>query len=593
MNNFKTAKKMLALTLALIIAFSGISVYAAELVPVEENSSEIELAHEHIFSNWKITKQPTCKDSGLKTKKCVYSGCNASVTESVDPMANSHVPGTETVIREVTCNTNGITEYECASCGETYRVETEKLGHLFPTDAEGKEVWNIIIQPQHMEKHYKDGIANSTCVRCNLGVDKTIPVEHNFDGETSKVILAPTCTTPGYKETMCTICQYKIREDIPAVPDAHVYKGKVDIIGEFNCKTDGKGIVVCEECNEITEITVPKELAHDYIEWEVQEPLPDDATCDNGLRGFEVKYCPSCTDFYEERYTYGKHCFEYFNEKGELVSTVIAKVASTCTEPGYELGNCVECNQKDVKNYLPIDEDAHAYLEVVKKEATCTAEGTVFRLCKYDSSHCGDFKIEKVDHVYSDVWEIKEATCLLPGYKKNSCAICKEDLVIELPVDKTAHQLEGQTWVTTKEARCGQYGEETTSCKRCAKLIVREIPQCLHDSAFVGRTEPTCYSDGADRYICIGCGRENSITISKDTKAHTPSVGYKLGRAATCKEPGYETRVCINCNAEIEEKQRILPIKPHTIVEVYKEYPSCAPKDEDFKSGLKDQKCIV
>ena len=602
MNNFKTSKKLLALLLAVIMTFSGISVYAAESVGTDEDYG-ISLAHDHFYSNWEITKQPTCKTSGIKTRKCLFEGCGKTETVTVDPVVNAHVPGTETVIRAVTCTTNGISEFVCSSCGEEYRVETKKLGHVFPKDSNGKEIWTVTIEPGHMKKYYKNGSAHTTCARCNLNVNKVVPVEHDFDGVKSTVVQPSTCTTEGYKETVCKICEYSIREALPIDETAHVFSGKINITSEvFNCKTDGKGIVICEECNVIAEVDVPKELYHKYyVKWEVPSgsELPAGATCSNNLTGEEVRFCRTCKTTLEERYIKADHKFEKYDENGELVSTVYSIVEPTCFSRGYYLGNCVECGAKDVKNYIPADPDAHDYLEVVKESATCASEGALFRMCRYDGSHYDEIAIEKLPHIYSDAWEIKEATCQDDGYKKNHCAACNEPVEIILPQSESAHVLDGVKWTVHRESDCAtdldpECGEERAACKLCRKPVSRELPLCYNStSLFIEHVDPTCYRDGEDVYACRKCGTEISIPISKDTKAHVPSVGYVLGKDSTCKEVGYKTHVCIYCDAEIDEDQIIIPLKEHVIVEEYDLYPTCNPDPDKFTTGVKHHKCTV
>lgn len=600
MNNFKTSKKLLALLLAIIMTFSGISVYAAESVGTDEDYG-ISLAHDHFYSNWEITKQPTCKTSGIKTRKCLFEGCGKTETVTVDPVVNAHVPGTETVIRAVTCTTNGISEFVCSSCGEEYRVETEKLGHVFPKDSNGKEIWTVTVEPVHIKMYNKNGLARSSCTRCNLNIDKVLPVEHDFDGVEPTIAQPSTCSTEGYQEILCNICRYSVSETLPLDPKSHTFSGKIKVTSEvFNCMTDGEGIVVCEECNQYEKVKVSKDTAHDYIEWQEVSgaELPDDATCSNGLRGEEARFCIDCKTTLEKRYIYADHNFKTYDENGEPTSTVKFVLEPTCTERGYCIGDCVDCGKTNVKNYLPIDKNAHDYIDYVEQAATCSSEGTLLRMCRNDGRHIGKVAIEKIDHIYSDAWEIKEATCLEDGYKRNHCAACNDTIEIELPKSEAPHMLDGQKWTVTKASDCvtdedPKCGEESAACKLCRKIVTRELPLCYSGSKYYaeGSTAPTCYKDGEDVYICMKCGTTVSITIPKDETAHTPSSDYALGKDSTCSEVGYMTKYCLFCNADIEENQKLIPLKDHVIVEEYESYPTCAPDPADFKTGIKYHKC--
>ena len=596
MNKFKTGKKFLALALALMVAFSGISAYAINL---EELLSDYdpEVCHEHIYGDWHIDVQPTCKTDGKKHRQCENCGQGVeTVVMPADP--NAHVPGPEKIISNPTCTTPGVSEYVCEQegCNKTYRVTTAKLGHNLAKDSEGKVIINVTVEPSHMFKHYSNGRGYSNCTRCGLSVDQIVYVPHDFDGATPDIEKPATCKEPGIKKTMCNICQYDIEETIPVDKDAHVFSGKAQLVEseKFDCKTDGVGVVICEKCNVTAKIAIPKEDAHDYIGWEVQVKLPDDAYCGSSTsgRGLEVRFCETCNTELERRIITAPHTFEETNADGEVISHVTGKVASTCCTRGYEVGNCVVCNQKDVKNYYPIDEDAHNYIEKVVTAPTCTQEGQLIRLCKYDASHFEYDTIEKIDHVYDRKWDIKEATCSEPGYKKNHCAKCDQDINIVLPKDENAHDFSGRKWVVKVEARCGKTGYEEASCNYCHNLVSRPLPLCYSDGAGFKTIEPTCYKEGQTGYICKECGSPRTIKIPVDKSAHVPAIGYKVIKEATCTETGVESLYCAYCNDNITDNQRVIPQKTHVVEEIVVEYPQCAADVNNFKSGTKYHKCV-
>ena len=594
MNNFKTGKKFLALVMALLLAFSSVSVYASE---TGNDDYEAAVCHEHLYGDWIIVegKQPTCQSEGLRYREC--KNCTEGKETEVMPIdPNAHIPGAEKVIKSATCTSAGLSEYTCtnAGCNVTYQVETAKLGHSYKEDANGNVIVEVSIAPKHMYKHYENGRGLSTCIRCGVSVEQIIYVEHDFDGATSDVTKPATCTEDGQKQTMCNVCQYEIIETIPSNPNAHVFSGKAQLKEgvKFDCKNDGLGVAVCEKCNATAEIKIPKEDYHKYIEWQVDTPLPENPTCgEYGDKGIEVRYCDVCSKEIERRIINAPHNFIKKGDDGKEISQVTGRVASTCCTRGYEVGNCVDCGKKDVKNYFDVDPTVHNYIEKVTKKGSCTEKGEILRLCTYDASHFEYVEVDIVDHVYAGNWTIKEATCTEPGYKKNYCAVCG-DINIVLAIDDNGHDFSGQTWTVTEGSTCSTTGKAEASCRDCGAVVSKPVPLCYSTGTNFATKAPTCYSEGVESYICKVCGLKREIAIPKDDTAHIPAIGYKVSKVATCTEPGIETKYCDYCRADIQEYQKIIPAKPHIVKEVIDVYPECAVNEGDFKKGSKHHECI-
>lgn len=603
MNNFKTGKKFLALVLAVVMAFSGISVYAAESFDGNETDAsdvEVILEHEHVYGQWTVTLQQTCKNPGEKVAKCVE--CAATKSEIIPAEANAHVPGNEVVIKSATCTLNGISQYTCKECSEKYQVETTKLGHVFDTDEDGNPIVTIDVAPVHEHKYYKDGVGYKKCTRCEDTFEETIYVEHDFRGATPDIIKAPSCSANGVKYTVCNICDYSIRELIPVDKDAHVYSGK-PIIKEgetLNCQTDAKGSVVCEACDSIIEeIIIPKEKAHNYIEWQVTTELPANATCSNQLKGYETKYCETCDKVVDKREITAPHNFEKVGKDGEVESTVSARLAATCSKRGSLIGDCVDCGQKNVVNYTPIDENAHKYIELVKEAPTCTEEGLLLIMCQYDANHCQEVVVEATGHTYKTDWEIlKAATCQESGLKRNHCTVCNEDITEEIPLDSNAHVVDGQTWTVDEgdEATCYKTGKAKAKCAyaNCGGIVEKEIPVCYNTGYEYIKTEPTCSDEGKVTYICRICGSSRQEIIPVKADAHTPSEDIVMIYDSTCAKEGLKAIACVDCGIDMTDlvagtdaykEPEAIPVKDHVLVEVIDEEPVC-------KDGAKYHKCI-
>ena len=158
----------------------------------------------HKYDDGKITKQPTCTETGVKTYTC--SDCGDTYTETIP--AKGH---TEVIDKAVaaTCTTDGKTEgSHCSVCGEVIRAQTviKATGHNFGS-------WNTTKSATCTE----NGTQTRKCAACGKTETKTIPAK----GHTSSgwiVDKQPAVGVKGSKHKECTVCG-KILEkaEIPAL----------------------------------------------------------------------------------------------------------------------------------------------------------------------------------------------------------------------------------------------------------------------------------------------------------------------------------------------------------------------------------------
>ena len=87
-------------------------------VCASENSKE---TADHSYGEWVVTKKATCKETGLKVRKC---SCGAEKTEVIEKSENHNfkiIPG-----YAATCTSTGLTDaYECILCG--FKVESQTI----------------------------------------------------------------------------------------------------------------------------------------------------------------------------------------------------------------------------------------------------------------------------------------------------------------------------------------------------------------------------------------------------------------------------------------------------------------------------------
>ncbi|MBE6519683.1 MAG: hypothetical protein E7Z68_00990 [Thermoplasmata archaeon] len=80
----------------------------------------IPTTHDHVWDEGKVTKQPTCKETGIKTYTCTT--CGDTRTESIP--TTDHVWSSWKVVKEATADQAGQEERTCSVCGE---VETREI----------------------------------------------------------------------------------------------------------------------------------------------------------------------------------------------------------------------------------------------------------------------------------------------------------------------------------------------------------------------------------------------------------------------------------------------------------------------------------
>ena len=90
---------------------------------------EILRSEKHVWetSLTQITKQPTCLETGTRTKTCHY--CGYVLTEEIPALGHNF--GDWETTTEATCTTDGVRTKTCASCGESQTETLEALGHNY------------------------------------------------------------------------------------------------------------------------------------------------------------------------------------------------------------------------------------------------------------------------------------------------------------------------------------------------------------------------------------------------------------------------------------------------------------------------------
>ena len=186
--------------------------------------------------------------------------------------------------------------------------------------------------------------------------------------------------------------------------------------------------------------------------------------------------------------------------------------------------------------------------EEVLKEATCTEDGRVMKVC----SDCGKTKITTVKATGHDVVEDEavDATCTTPGLTAGShCTACGEVLV------KQEEVAGGHTygeWIVVQAADTHQDGLNTRTCTVCGfeeeQFVLGDHQAGIGESEVV--LEPTCISHGYSSQYCVLCG-------GGCTYEQIPALSTGQTHLGTISDDG----ICSYCNSKDFSTAKITAIE--------------------------------
>ena len=299
----------------------------------------------------------TCTEPGKKAgTKCGVCGDELSGFEVIPPAGHQWDEGKVTT--EPTCEGTGVKTFTCSNCQEKRYEDIPATGHQWD---EGK----VTTEPKCEEA----GVKTYTCKVCKETKTEAIDATGHTPVEVPEV--PATCTEPGKKAgTKCSVCN-KILSGVEEIPAKGHTPGKAvkESVVLATCEAAGsyEEVVYCEVCKEkLTRVskTLPA-MGHTRGE-AVRENVIDSTCADEGSCD-EVVYCEVCN---KELSREAKVI-----EKKAHTPVDVAEVPATCTKPGTTAGTkCDVCGTilSGVKE-IP----ANGHTEVIRnaKPATDTEDG--------------------------------------------------------------------------------------------------------------------------------------------------------------------------------------------------------------------------
>ncbi|MBR2445937.1 MAG: hypothetical protein IKB28_04640 [Clostridia bacterium] len=377
------------------VIYCSVCAAAGKVFEISRTSITIPATQEHTWDDGKITTEPGCETTGVKTFYCTVEGCAGTKTETVS--ANGHTWDDGTITTEPGCETAGEETFYCTveGCDGTKTQKVPETGHNYE--------YSVVTTPPTCEQ---DGYFTYTCV---CGDAKVIPDTEN--------------RATGHKdENGDNICDIDTCKDIICDHTWTVtFKWSED---SLTCTAIG-----IASCNK------------------AEHNKSDVATLDNLRLQVEVTQSATCTTagtachtaIFTESWIGLEEGQEFIEvEKDDVVipaighsSTKIEAQTPTCTEPGnVAYWHCSVCEKNfedqagvtEITNVV-ISATGHSYTSVVTPP-TCAKDGFTTYTCACGDSYTGDEVPSTGEHDYSVInWDRRE--------KWSECSVCKDRTNVE------------------------------------------------------------------------------------------------------------------------------------------------------------------
>lgn len=258
------------------------------------------------------------------------------------------------------------------------------------------------------------------------------------------------------------------------------------------------------------------------------------------------------------------------------------EVAPTCTVDGSydEVTYCTVCGTELSRDTMMVAAPGHTAgdpEEEITKEATCMEAGSKAIVVK--CSVCGEEisrNTEEIPATGEHEWElvetVKEPTCTEAGEGEFKCAVCEETKTDA--IEATGH-VEGEAKTENLvDATCTEKGsyDAVVYCEVCGEKLSEEhlVTEAVGHDWDDGEVtkEATCGEDGEETFTCKVCGETKTEAI-KATGVHTPGdwelVRDKTFVDSTCTKEGNGTYVkkCTECDEILDSENRTIEKKDH------------------------------
>ena len=225
----------------------------------------------HSLSEWKIQKEATETEKGLKTRNCTRTGCNYSETENIPMLSHTHKFNLETATDKylataATCTEKAQYYYSCScgeKCSETFEYGSP-LGHSLSE-------WKIQKEATETEK----GLKTRNCTRngCNYSESENIPMlshAHKFTAEIAAekyLATAATCTEKAKYYYSCSCGEKGTQTFTYGAALGHSFTNYVSN-NNATCTKDGTKTAKCDRCDVTNTVTdIDSKFGHEFTNY--------------------------------------------------------------------------------------------------------------------------------------------------------------------------------------------------------------------------------------------------------------------------------------------------------------------------------------
>ena len=428
---------------------------------------ESEAAHD--YGEWTEVQKAYCDQVGRKQRICSVCGfvdvdvtgfdknnhqklynCEDPCFSCGKPAYQNHIYLSRFVGDYATCTEYGYLEVFCSRCDYVTSRAIPPLGHEYSGDDD------------------------TTCNIC--GETRESEDEHDF-GEW-KVVFESTCSEPGWKERVCSVCGVTEEEYMNLLPHSF---GEWIIHEEPSCANSGTRMRRCNFCGLWENENLPSLEEHVY-----------DNDCDDDCNVGEYREA-------------SQHTLEEW--------TVM--IEPTCNEYGVKSRDCIYC---DYRESMMIAE---------------LKEHTFDNDCDTDCNYCGYYR--KTDHKFDEWSVVRESTCNEYGLKIRTCLICglvEESIIKEIGDHVYYSDCDEQCyncgkyrdpihkfgdWYVQKKASCKKEGMEERVCLNCGYTEQQFIPMLAHTDKNDDGICEVCKSQFEYKYPMHGvCGPNLTWTLDDE-----------------------------------------------------------------------------
>lgn len=404
----------------------------------------------------------------------------------------------ETVVKEATCEEDGLLSLECSLCGEKREASIPALGHQAEEDAAVEATCT------------QDGkTAGSHCAVCGeiLTEQEVIPALGHQEQKDEDI--PATCLEDGFSsEVRCSVCGEVLKEAevIPALGHQPEELPAVKATCEKDGLTAGSR---CARCGEIlTEQEEIPALGHDCKVIPGREPTCSRPGLTDGQR------CKACGRLLE-----AQKSIPMLSHTPQTVHGTEA----TCEKEGYtESVICGSCGLV-LTPAEPIPMLEHCVETLPGREPTCTQPGlTEGSRCAV----CGKIleaqeEIPALGHV-AEIIPGQEPTCASMGRTEGQrCQVCKKILAWPTVIPKLPHTPQKVYGIYPMCFREGK--TDGVVCSVCGYEIepCQVIPKLAHTPGGLAAVAPTCTTPGWTEGIACQVCSEIIVPQKKIPASHT------------------------------------------------------------------------